>query len=569
MALVQRTASHWVPAGTDSCDAGIDLRAKVLVIAPCSVCGRRVGAQTGRGVADACEVALIEGRTGGEIGPNAHACLARVRLGAEIAIVTRCTIGELRVGAEAGRASTCPDGMARVEGDTDHRICPDAGARLAGVALCTSIAVVARAAVGLGWIRAHTGYRATDADVVALVEGRAGYRVGAGADPRPTGVRLRAEVFVIARCSVCRGRVGAQAGGGVAGASVVALVDRSADDRICPDTGTCLAGVTLCAPIAVIARRPIGCHWIGAEAGRRVAHACRMAVIEGGANDRVCASASSSLTGIGKRAEVAVIAQCSVGCRWIGTEPGRRIAQAGKVTLIEGGADDGIGAGADSRLTGVGERAEVGIVARCSIGRRWVGTETGRGIADAGKVTLVEGGADDGIRAATEAFLARVDSRAEISVIAGGVFGHLRVGADPGRGITDADVVALIECRADYRIGPCAGTGLAGVGLGAEAGVVARCSVGCLRVRADARRAVAHAGNVTLVESRADHRTRADADTSRAGVHCRTEITIIARRPAGLGRIGAKARGAIAHAGVVALVEGSADDRVGAGADAS
>src|SRR5204862_363071 len=75
-----------------------------------------------------------------------------------------------------------------------------------------------------------------------------------------------------------------------------------------------------------------------ADAGRRAAGAGIMALVQSGAGDGVRAGADSGLAGIGLRAFIAVIAGRAVGLRWVRADAGRRIARAGYVTLIGGGA---------------------------------------------------------------------------------------------------------------------------------------------------------------------------------------------------------------------------------------
>src|SRR5206468_1062757 len=83
-----------------------------------------------------------------------------------------------------------------------------------------------------------------------------------------------------------------------------------------------------------------------------------------------------------------------------------RVAYAGNVALVQGGTDDGVGAGARPVLAGVGLGAGVAIVAGGAIGlvggRR---ADAGRGVARARVVALVRG-ADDGVGAGARPVLA-------------------------------------------------------------------------------------------------------------------------------------------------------------------
>ena len=283
-----------------------------------------------------------------------------------------------------------------------------------------------------------------------------------------------------------------------------------------------------------------------------------MAVVERGADHRIRADASSSLAGVGPRAEIAVVAGCSVRLEWVWAGSSCRIAGADGVALIEGGADDWIRADAGSGLAGVGLSAEIAVVAGCPLVCGRIRAASSRGLTDPDAMALI-GGADDSIRAPTDAFLARVDSCAEISVVARRVFRHLRVGAHTGCGIAGADVVALIECRADDWIRADAGSGLAGVSLCAEIGVVAGRSVRRGRVGALTGARFAHARIVALVEGGADDWIRADTTASQTGVASRAQGAVITRCTVQLRRVGAQARSGVADTGHMAFTGGAHD----------
>src|SRR5207248_2218086 len=137
----------------------------------------------------------------------------------------------------------------------DHRIRPDAAPVLASVGLRAGVAVVAgRGAEERRRGRAYAGGGVAGAGVVALVR-RADHRVRADAAPVLASVGVRAGVGVVAVRGVGLGRRRrAHAGGGVAGAGVVALV-RRADHRACSDAAPVLASVGLRAGVAVVAGR--------------------------------------------------------------------------------------------------------------------------------------------------------------------------------------------------------------------------------------------------------------------------------------------------------------------------
>src|SRR5262249_3313853 len=156
---------------------------------------------------------------------------------------------------------------------------------------------------------------------------------------------------------------GADAGGGIAGAGAVTLIGRGADDGVRAYARPRLTGIALRAGVAVGSAGGLGVGRVGADAGGGVARAGAVTVIGGGADDRVGADARPRLTGIALRAGVAVAAGRAIGLGRIGADAGGDIAGAGAVTLIGGGADDGVGADARPRLTGIALRAGVAVVA--------------------------------------------------------------------------------------------------------------------------------------------------------------------------------------------------------------
>src|SRR5262249_4550623 len=153
-----------------------------------------------------------------------------------------------------------------------------------------------------------------------------------------------------------------------------------------------LAGVGLGAAVAVVAGHAVGLGGIGAGAVGRVADAGIMALIERGADDRVRARADAGLAGVALRTGVPVVAGRAVGVGGVGAGAGGRVAGAGVVALVEGGADDRIGRRAGAGLAGVALRAGVAVVAGHAVGLARVRARTGGGVAGAGVVTLVEGG---------------------------------------------------------------------------------------------------------------------------------------------------------------------------------
>src|SRR5205814_772362 len=155
----------------------------------------------------------------------------------------------------------------------------------------------------------------------------------------------------------------ALAGGGVAGAGDVALVGGGADDRVGARAGAALAGVGLGAGVAVVAGRAVARGRAGARAGGGVAGAGDVALIGGRADDGVGARARAALAGVGLGAGVAVAAGRAVGVGRVRACAASGITGAGDMTLIGGRANDGVAAGADPALAGVGLRAGIAVVA--------------------------------------------------------------------------------------------------------------------------------------------------------------------------------------------------------------
>src|SRR5438132_1037200 len=203
--------------------------------------------------------------------------------GAEIAVVTR---GGRRVGAAPGRRVADARLVAGVLGGADDRVRAHAETGRAGVGLRAAIAVAARCPVRLRrWLTLASRFVACP--VVALVPEEGAIAGGAPAHACAAGVAHGAEEPIIAGHAIGFGRGGADAGDGVAAARDVALIGGGADDRVCPDAGAGLAGVGLGAGVAVRASAAVRLGRGGAAAARRVAVASDMALVEGGADDGV------------------------------------------------------------------------------------------------------------------------------------------------------------------------------------------------------------------------------------------------------------------------------------------
>src|SRR5439155_14471203 len=96
--------------------------------------------------------------------------------------------------------------VALVGGRAGDRVAPNAAPALAAVALRAGVAVVAGGAVGSRRVRALAGGWVARAGVVALVGGRAGDRVAVSAAPALDALALRAAVAVVAGGAVGRRR---------------------------------------------------------------------------------------------------------------------------------------------------------------------------------------------------------------------------------------------------------------------------------------------------------------------------------------------------------------------------
>src|SRR5262249_59720203 len=105
----------------------------------------------------------------------------------------------------------------------------------------------------------------------------------------------------------------------------------------------------------------------------------------------------------------------------------------------------------------------------------------------------------------------------------------------------------------------------AAVGIqGAGTAAAARRSVGRVRVRANAGGRIAYARHVARIGRSADDGAPADAAPRLAGVPHRAAVPVGAGRAVGGSRIRADARGGVARARDVALIQGFADDGGGA-----
>src|SRR5439155_590740 len=188
-----------------------------------------------------------------------------------------------------------------------------AHAGLAGVGPRTGVAVVARAPVGLGGVRAGAGRMGAGPRGVRLVLSVADDGVRARAHAGPAGVGLRARVAVGAGAPIGLGGIRARAGRRVAGPRVVTLVQRGADDGVPARAHAAPAGVGLRARVAVAADTPVGLGGVRAGARRRVAGAGLVALVRGRTQRRETAHAGAVLARDGLGASIPVVAGAPLG----------------------------------------------------------------------------------------------------------------------------------------------------------------------------------------------------------------------------------------------------------------
>src|SRR5439155_817899 len=135
----------------------------------------------------------------------------------------------------------------------------------------------------------------------------------------------------------------------IADAGGVTLIRRSTHDRGPAGAGTGPADVRPDPGGAVDARRPIRPRGVRARPGRRIADAGSVTLVRRFTHDRDAAGAGTSPADVRPRTCVAVVARRPVRLRGIRARPGRRIADARRVTLIQRRTHDRGRAGAGAR----------------------------------------------------------------------------------------------------------------------------------------------------------------------------------------------------------------------------
>src|SRR5207249_3178948 len=300
------------------------------------------------------------------------------------------------------------------------------------------------------------------------------------------------------------------------------------------DANARVAAVRDRAGVPVVANGSLELHGVRAGAGRGVARPRVVALVLGSADDRVRAGAHSRLTDVGLRACVPVVARGAIGPSGVRAGAGGRVARPGVVTLVGRGADDGISARARATLAGVGPRAGVPIGAGAAVGLGGVRASAVARVARPRVVALVGCGADDGVPAHAHAALAGIRPRAGVAIAAGAAVGLGGVRARAGTRVARPRVVTLVGRGADDRVPARARAPLAGVGPRAGVAIGAGAAVGLGGVRARAGRGVACARVVTLVLRSAHDWVAAHARTCLACVGPRAGVAVVARASVGL-----------------------------------
>ncbi len=290
----------------------------------------------------------------------------------------------------------------------------------AGVGAVAEETVIAACSISSDWVAAYTCCRITDARRMALIEGGANYRCSWLANTVLAGIAEGAGIAIRAACAAQR-CVNASTfstwitveinGIRCAGIVVVAIPDwRCArwDNALiigliaglphgtrgpaaCADA--VLASVGHCAEETVIAGCSIGSDWVAAYTCCRITDAHHMALIEGGANRR-CSAAGPIGAYIICRAQIVVIAGCSIGSIRVAAYTCCWITGARRMALIGGGANRRCSRLAVAALTGIAYGAGIIVRTACSVRSRWVAAHACCGITGARRMALIWGGAN-------------------------------------------------------------------------------------------------------------------------------------------------------------------------------
>src|SRR5206468_3988800 len=184
---------------------------------------------------------------------------------------------------------------------------------------------------------------------------------------------------------------------------------------------------------------------------------------------------------------IAVVAGRAVGLGGVRARAGRGVARPRLVTLVRRATDDRRPRRAAAPLARVADRTGVVVATRTAVWLRGVRAHAGRRVARAGVVAFVLRGADDGRSGHAAAALAHVADRARVAVVAGRPVEHVRIGADARRRVARARVVTLVEGAAHDGRSRHAASREAHVADRARVAVLAPGAVGRRRRRAESR----------------------------------------------------------------------------------
>jgi hypothetical protein len=284
-----------------------------------------------------------------------------------------------------------------------------------------------------------------------------------------------------------------------------------------------------------MARCAVGRSGVRARSARRAACSGDVALIARRAGDWGRSGARPGLARVRLGARIPVAAGRSVRSGRVRTRSGRRVAGARAVALVEGGADDWVRSRARSALAYVGLVARVRARTRCPIRNGRIRAGAAARVARPRGVTLVAPGARDGIAPSARPAQARVGLSAGVPVAARGAVRRRRVRAGPRARIARPGDVALVARRARDG-GTCASAILTRVRPGARVAVVAGGPVRCRRVRASPRARIARPGNVALIARRTcDGGACAGAVLARVRLGAR--VAVVASGPVRRGRV--------------------------------
>jgi hypothetical protein len=141
---------------------------------------------------------------------------------------------------------------------------------------------------------------------------------------------------VVVALGAVRGRnSGADTSGRIAGACIAAVIERFlADDRVRTDANSILAGVGLCAVVAIIASRATGEEGIGADTRVGLAYSGSVTLFRISTDDEIASNADTRLAGVSLCAGVIIVASNTVILVGVLAEASGVVAGAREVALV-------------------------------------------------------------------------------------------------------------------------------------------------------------------------------------------------------------------------------------------